>query len=159
MNSILMGMQKKPLTNVGMKLLFIPCLILTLTLSSFSRIEFKKIKTEASTSVSKSLKFNDVYVWTTEVPAFIDLGDGIEYVDIWVDFFDENHTPVTVYNLTLNYNIQTWPQSNYDFDVYQILNGNSQFLLEDNAPYYNSNTNISYVYSLLPGIGYTVYGS
>lgn len=158
MNSILMGMQKTPLKKSGMKLLFIPCLILTLTLSSFRSSEIKKTTTEVFTSANASPKFNEVYVWTTEVPTFIDLGDGIEYIDIWVDFFDENYSAVTVYNLMLNYNIRTWPQSNYDFDTYQILSGSSQFLLEDNATYYNSNNNVSFSYTLLPGTGYTVYG-
>ncbi|MNY23591.1 hypothetical protein D3C86_1572640 [compost metagenome] len=135
-------------TNNSMKLLLIPCLILMLSLSALHG----KAETKTAT-------FTDPYVWTTIEWVFTDL-DGIEYQDIWVDFFDSPGSPVTVYGITLNYYVEITP-TNHIFNMSQVLSGSSFYLLEDNAVYRipggTGSPSVYHNYYLSPGTGYQIY--
>lgn len=137
MNSILMGMQKTPLTNFGMKLLFIPCLLAVMMLSSFK----------------KTALFTDVFVQYTIVPSWVDL-EGTEYIDFWIDVLDENYAQANVVDLTVNYSVFV-PSNSWYAEYSKTLTGQGPFLLEQYAPYYNPTTNWYAEYSVQPGIGYT----
>jgi hypothetical protein len=155
-NSILMGRNKTPLNNPGMKLLLIPCLIAVLSLSAFKSKELSKVSPQFK-SANGTTTLTDTYVWTAVEVVFTDL-DGTEYQNVWVDFFDENHSPVVVSNVTLNYQLAISP-SGYTENKSQLLDGNSFFLLEYYVTYYIPPGPYStyYSYNLLPGTGYTVY--
>lgn len=134
-------------TNNVIKLLSFSFLVLVLSLAS---LESKAAKANAA--------FTDPYVQTTIEWVFTDL-DGIEYQDIWVDFFDELHYPVVVSALTLNYYVQITP-SNAIFNMSQTLSGNSFFLLEDNVIYCIPGAGsppVYHNYYLSPGTGYQIY--
>lgn len=154
-NSILMGMQKTPLNNFGMKLLFIPCLISMLLLSSFKGGGTEQ---QSIISVSKNVPaFTDPWVQTTYAVVFTDL-DGTEYQDFWVEFFDEFYNYVTAYYITLNYELAI-TNPNVTFPMSQVLNGNHVFLLEDNVLYFEplpGGSGRYHYYNILPGTGYTL---
>lgn len=154
-NSILKGKEPMP-SNYGMKLLLIPCLIVMLSLSGFRSKEVQRVSPNMK-SVKENKMFTDPYVQTAVEVVFTDL-DGTEYQDVWVDFFDENYYPVTVYNVTLNYQLSVSP-TNYTYNTSQVLTGNSFFLLEDNVIYYTppGPYGMYYSYNLLPGTGYIVH--
>jgi hypothetical protein len=156
-NSILMGRKKMPSTSYGMKLLFVPCLISMLFLSSFKSDGTQQGSITSFSKNNKAPAFTDPWVRTTYAMVFEDL-DGTQYQDFWVEFFDESYNYVTVYDLTLNYELAvTRPTAT--FPMSQVLNGNHVFLLEDNVLYLvplPGGSFREYYYNILPGTGYTL---
>jgi hypothetical protein len=155
-NSILMRSIKMPSASYGVKLLIIPCLIAVLSLSAFRSKGIQETSGPALTLAEKATTFSDPYARMTPGWVFIDL-DGVEYQDVWVEFFDEDMNPVIVYDITINYEILlTDPNGVLNMD--RVLSGSSTYLLEDNAYYFVPHSSRSggrsYFYSLLPGTGY-----
>jgi len=134
-------------TNNVIKLLLVPCLALVLSLT-----------TSESKAATADAVFTDPYVQTTIEWVFTDL-DGVEYQDIWVDFFDELYYPVVVYGLNLNYYVHITP-SNAIFNMSQTLSGSNAFLLEDNVIYCIPGAGsppVYHNYYLSPGTGYQIH--
>ena len=149
MNSILMGRKKIPSNSYGIKSLMIPCLILALSLTALT-----------SKAVPTNVVFTDPYVQTTVAWAWTDL-DGVEYQDVWVDFFDEFYAPVVVYGVTLNYYVNILPNNININMTPQYLSGSNLFLIEDNAIALVPGTGVGnptlyYNYYLSPGTGYNL---
>jgi|GEM_PF-2124187 len=141
----------------GMKFLFIPCLISILFLSSFKGDGRQEEPVTNFNKNNLAPAFTDPWVQTTYAVVFTDL-DGTEYQDFWVEFFDEFYNYVTVYDLTLNYELAI-TRPNATFPMSQILSGNHVFLLEDNVYYFQplpGGSGRYYYYNILPGTGYTL---
>ena len=145
MNSILMGMQKTPLTNYGMKLLFIPCLLVLLSLSSFKKDVVHTEKTAPA--------FTDVYAIGSVGPTFTDL-NGVEYADFWVEFIDENFNYVSACDINLNYRVWYSPTA-YGLDSKYLAGCHSEYLVLHDTPL--NMDGIFYSYEIIAGTGYIVY--
>lgn len=126
---------------MNLRLMLIPCLVAVMILSSFE----------------KAAAFTDVYTQTTIVPAWTDL-DGVEYIDFYVEIFDENYGQVYVTDLSFNYSVYIQSNSWYREYTAGPFTGYGPFLLEAYGLYHipGPTGGLWVQYGLVPGTGYII---